>query len=103
MKERNMHYIKLSSEPKALQRFVWLLAFVGSVFGGNAFSVYMEKGWSGEFIQSFFYTGVILGLVLIVIGVAAILEVLEKHAVNMQQWQADTHQYRLLDGKDVPV
>ena len=103
MKERNMQYIKLSSEPKALQRFVYLLAFVGAVFGGNSFSIYMDKGWSGEFIQCFFYTGVMLGLILIVIGVAKILEVLEKHAVNMQQRQADTHQYRLLDGKDVPV
>lgn len=87
MKERNMQNIKLSNEPKALQRFVWLLAFVGAVFGGNAFSVHMEKGWSEEFIQSFFYTGVMLGLMLLVIGVAKILEVLEKHAVNLQQWQ----------------
>ena len=87
MKERNMPYIKLSSEPKALQRLVYPVGIFVGVFGWNTFSVYMDKGWSGEVFQGLFYTGVMLGLMLLVIGVAKILEVLEKHAVNLQQWQ----------------
>ena len=87
-----MPHIPQSNEPKALQRYVWLLGILAGVLGGNAYSVYMDKGWNEEFIQSFFYTAAMLGLLLIVSGVAKTLEVLEKHAVNLRQWQ-------ILEGK----